>query len=1063
MSFSYKTLNSNDITLTSYIANKQWEVNNSTLSQNGITIYIGENLPINKINPFDPINDSETSNEEYRRLIFNSIKNLYYQNYTSGSFTGKFFQSSSFVNYEQSTLTSGSMLAANRNLPTITGSSALGRNGTLFGTSLYDFSSSLYDEAGYDPDKGSKIVVISIDQNIFGSGLSPKSINISASAYNIQDDGEGNLIDTFTSAYIGNVFYSQGLIVLTNQKYLCVFGAPPTTVNDYYSYQNTGYQSASILDILENDFSDCGNIDPSSIEIYGTNFPDYTINNGIITITPNQVATISGIYQLNYTVGNYNSIRSNTSSINLEITSLPLEISNISSSTSCFGTPTNVPVSFDINYGVPYYSYSLDGGISYTGSSTIFNANITGVLLAGANNTIYVKDHTNTIYSASFSPQYQAISYKTNILKLPCSSASRDGRISITDDGTGTAYQARINPTGSYQNIPVTFTGLPTGSTTIQAIDINGCTTSSVVNLGIYPQLIVTDVSQSNVSCDKRADGTLSVKFDNVVDTLLVNLQGPGPTGPFIYQERLLSLFPNNTVTASNLTTGSYQLDLISSTPLQCQSYRNTFNITSSIPLTHTITASYIDSCSMFVVLNATGGTPPYIYNVYEGVGIQGDLYTSDTSSIRIKDGGGFYTSFVVDKNGCSSPTSSIQTFSRAYTYINQFCVTSSGQNTGYVSSSGIQQVFFSGPFSGSVVTSSYSNGTNLFGPTLNFTQNFISGTLDFFTPCINSSNTYQRYYQDTASCPIPPINGCLPPIITSVTPATCDPDLWNSEYIISYNSSSANATYTIIEYGLDENFSDFFTVTHSYTNSNPIILPLNYTTDSGGNFGSEPNDLMYFRAYNSCSNGATSSYSNVTSSQCNNPDPITQWGTVYYKIINNTALGLQIRSGFTCNDAQPGGCNGYQDPTSSRLWQVDNAIVAFNPEFPNNPLQSPNPTGLTITVLFRPSPLSLTTQEAGQDLYKVTITGDEYLNGNVFVDCESLIEYFNLFPTVYFNDGYTTGDNQFVYIGSDIYDTFTSTGNYREELRVTTDRENYPGNVIITCSIDYAPNYVLP
>jgi hypothetical protein len=126
MSFSYKTLNSNDISLTSYIANKQWEVNNTTLSQNGVTIYIGENLPIDKINPFDPINDSQTSNEEYRRLIYDSIKNLYYQNYTSGSLTGQFFHSSSFFNYEQSTLTSGSMLAANRNIPTITGSSVIG-------------------------------------------------------------------------------------------------------------------------------------------------------------------------------------------------------------------------------------------------------------------------------------------------------------------------------------------------------------------------------------------------------------------------------------------------------------------------------------------------------------------------------------------------------------------------------------------------------------------------------------------------------------------------------------------------------------------------------------------------------------------------------------------------------------------------------------------------------------------------------------------------------------------------------------------------------------------------
>ena len=120
MSFSYKTLSSNDITLTSYIANKQWEVTNTTLSQNGVSIYIGENLPISRTYPFDPINDLQTSNAEYRRLVFDSIKHLFFENYTSGSLTGRFFHSSSYLNYEQTTLASGSRVSTFRNISTIT-------------------------------------------------------------------------------------------------------------------------------------------------------------------------------------------------------------------------------------------------------------------------------------------------------------------------------------------------------------------------------------------------------------------------------------------------------------------------------------------------------------------------------------------------------------------------------------------------------------------------------------------------------------------------------------------------------------------------------------------------------------------------------------------------------------------------------------------------------------------------------------------------------------------------------------------------------------------------------
>jgi hypothetical protein len=39
-----------------------------------------------------------------------------------------------------------------------------------------------------------KVVIISIDQNIYGSGLSPNSVFISGSTYYLRDDGEGNYI-----------------------------------------------------------------------------------------------------------------------------------------------------------------------------------------------------------------------------------------------------------------------------------------------------------------------------------------------------------------------------------------------------------------------------------------------------------------------------------------------------------------------------------------------------------------------------------------------------------------------------------------------------------------------------------------------------------------------------------------------------------------------------------------------------------------------------------------------------------------------------------------------------
>ena len=991
---------------------------------------MGENLPINKLNPFDPLNDSETSNDEFRRLIYDSIKNLYYQNYTSGSLTGQFFNSSSFFNYEQSTLTSGSMLSAHRDISTITGSSALGIKPTVFGTNLYDISSSLYDTIGYDPDKGSKITVISIDQNIFGSGLSPNTVIISGSTYNIQDDGEGNLLDINTSTYVGNVFYSQGLIVITNQIYICVLGAPPVSVNDYYSYRNTEYASQT-LDIISNDFADCGAIDPSSVEIYGNNFPDYTINNGIITITPNLTSLIPGNYQLKYTVGNYNSIRSNTSSINLEITSLPLEINNIVINQVCYGVTSSLPVSFDINYGVPYYSYSLDGGINYTGSSTIFNATITGSMPAGANNIIYVKDYTNNIYSASFSSWYKPISYTTNILKNPCSSTSNDGQISIEDNGSFTAYQARIDSSGSYTNIPVTFTGLSTGSHTIQVRDINSCITSSVVSLGVYTPLTAS-VTQSNVSCYGGSNGALSIALTNVTDRLLVNLLGP--TGSYIYNNTLLSSFSNNTITASNLSTGSYNLYVTYSRDLQCQTYNNTFTITSPTALSFNITASYINSCSNAISFSAAGGTPPYIYVTYETG--SGTTYSSDSSSVNI-DGlnSGSYKAFIVDSNGCSSATSSIQIFGRNYRYTGSYCVTASGQNTGYISSSGVQQVFNSGPFSGSLVTASYSNGSNTFGPKVNFTASFTSGSIEKFYQC---STLYQRYYQDTASCAV---SGCFAPILTLATPLNCNGN-WQSEYTLTYNSASANASYTVVEYGVWDDFSDY--ATHTINNSSPSILPLSFYDDYGTYV--DVLDTVYFRAYNSCSNGSISSYSNIITASCGeNAGPPTSYGKVYIRVINNVSNALQIGTSTTTG-FQTLGSNA-----SSQYMVADEFYVDYNSNLP----QTPPVPSINITTVGSTSNSQTQQDGNGNDLWKVTITSNDPIGGNVNTRAESLIDS-NIYPTQNWWDGYATGNNQFTYVGSKIWDTFTSTGNWREELRVDMDRTYYGSSFSLTCSIDY-------
>jgi hypothetical protein len=97
--------------------------------------------------------------------------------------------------------------------------------------------------------------------------------------------------------------------------------------------------------------------------------------------------------------------------------------------------------------------------------------------------------------------------------------------------------------------------------------------------------------------------------------------------------------------------------------------------------------------------------------------------------------------------------------------------------NNGYISSSGIDQVFTTGPYAGSIVTSSYSSGSTLLGPTITHYQAFISGALEdtssinLISPC---GTPFYRYYYDPVNCPT---GDCLPPTITSAAVRFCYKD----------------------------------------------------------------------------------------------------------------------------------------------------------------------------------------------------------------------------------------------------------------------------------------------
>jgi len=129
-----------------------------------------------------------------KRNKYAVIKQLYYQNYITGSIIG----SASYWDPSiQSTGASGSLDDDNRYFPSAT---------------------------------GSNIGFFAIPSRQFGEQMSRRTVNIASTdgtSYNIIDDGNGNIVDTFNNnVHVGNVLYAQGIITFTNEDYVCLVADP---------------------------------------------------------------------------------------------------------------------------------------------------------------------------------------------------------------------------------------------------------------------------------------------------------------------------------------------------------------------------------------------------------------------------------------------------------------------------------------------------------------------------------------------------------------------------------------------------------------------------------------------------------------------------------------------------------------------------------------------------------------------------------------------------------------------------------------------------------------------
>lgn len=191
---AFKKLLASDVIVTPFEVNKGFTFLGAaqiTASDVGIDRFLGQNIT-------GLFNTSEATtgeiSSEYKRLVYNSVKELYYSN-TVGSASLAF-----------------TVPGLNSTGDVLTGpASSAGRYENYLQTTL--------TVERYFPTGSNDVVgIISIPSKLYGDKIQPGSFVFTAESGSVYDDGNGSLFFSLDGAYAGNIIYQHGLIILTKDN-----------------------------------------------------------------------------------------------------------------------------------------------------------------------------------------------------------------------------------------------------------------------------------------------------------------------------------------------------------------------------------------------------------------------------------------------------------------------------------------------------------------------------------------------------------------------------------------------------------------------------------------------------------------------------------------------------------------------------------------------------------------------------------------------------------------------------------------------------------------------------
>jgi len=227
-----KTFNNTDVIVTPFTVHKSFSYSGSPPGYNTSSVFV-----VDGSNSTYPLDGSEEGTGS-AILIYNSLKQLYYSNFLSGS----------------------------NGLISPASTASFNPDGTIIGsvyTPSYDNTIQSISELRYFPTQSGNnlLSVLSIPSKLFGEYIKPGSYSDDT----MSDDGQGNLLSG--SSKVGNVIYKAGLVIFTESG----SGATNNFSNPQWESSYTIFETQYKCTIRANEFNYSLNPSLLSSSIKGNN------------------------------------------------------------------------------------------------------------------------------------------------------------------------------------------------------------------------------------------------------------------------------------------------------------------------------------------------------------------------------------------------------------------------------------------------------------------------------------------------------------------------------------------------------------------------------------------------------------------------------------------------------------------------------------------------------------------------------------------------------------------------------------------------------------------------